>query len=493
MYIIFFIYIFIIIFNDISTHNNNSSQNLAVLSFKLFHIPYNNINDSPSATDYLDVYHSSLLYLEIEVGKNIKTEIKLPEKLEAKIKDKKQFLSLFLIIDDFTFYVDDNYFYDEQKNLICRYSSLLSTSYEIKEEYKSKYRHSIYAADYFKIYSDISLEKYNLVKIIFRHSLDINKNISFGCGKAGLLYNSENQDSLSEINFIHQIHSNLNNVDYSFMFKFNETISEENENGLLIIGVESFIKDDKNYEIYSFYTKSKNTMSRQEWRFNAEKLSIGDKKIELKEEDFVIKTEIEGIEIPYSFQEILDNDFFNKYYQKNICEKEYIYNYYIVIYCYTNNFTINDINNFPRMQLSKREIGFDLSFSGKEMFDKKGDKYFLKIITRIEANSKEFKLGRMFLKKYNVIFNSDSKMMTFFRINDSKTVQKDEKKESKSGILIFLSYAFVGILFSMIGFYFGRKFCIYRRKRFANELEDSNYAYETNNKEPKNSQKLIEL
>ena len=166
-------------------------------------------------------------------------------------------MSIFLIIDDFTFYIDDNYFYDEQKNLICRYSSNLSSSYEIKENIKSKYRHSIYASDYFKIYSDFFLSKYEMINIIFRHSLSMNKNISFSCGKAGLLYNSEKLDSDSNFNFIHQIHSGFKNIDYSFMFKFNEDkIQKKNEGGLLIIGAESYIKNNKNYEIiFNLYKK----------------------------------------------------------------------------------------------------------------------------------------------------------------------------------------------------------------------------------------------
>ena len=173
---IFFIYILINIFDDISTNNDNSSPNLAVLNFKVFHDPNTSNDNFLSATDYLDTIHSSLLYLEIETGKSIKSDIELPEEFKAKIKGQKQFLTIFLSLEDFSFYIDDNYFYNEQKNLICRYSSALSTSYEIKEDIESKYRHSIYAADYFKIYSDISLEKYHQVKIIFRHSLSINKN-----------------------------------------------------------------------------------------------------------------------------------------------------------------------------------------------------------------------------------------------------------------------------------------------------------------------------
>ena len=492
---IFFICIFIITSNNIPKYNKYSSPSLAVLPVKLFSVPDNYTDDILSASDYLDAIHSSLLYLEIEVGKSIKNDIKLPTEFESKIKNKKLFLSIFLVIDDFSFYIDDNYFYNEEKNLICRYSSTLSSSYEIKQDLESKYRHSIYASDYFKIYSDITLEKYNLVQIIFRHSLSVNKNISFSCGKAGLLYNAESQDQHSEINFMHQIHSSLNYVDYSFMFKFDESKSQnEIENGLLIIGAESYVKNNEKYELYSLYTKSKNSMSKQEWRFDAEKIIIGNKNLELDGEEFIIKTEIEEIEIPYAFQEIIDNDFFNKYYQKNICVKEELYSYYIVIYCHCKNFTIDDINNFPKIQFSNRDIRFDFLFLGKELFYRKGERYFLRLITRIESNSKVIKLGRIFLRKYNVIFNSDSKMMTFYKISSNKqSIQKMENQNSKNGFLIFLSYAFICILFLLIGFYFGRKFCIFRRKRYANELDDNNYVYETNKKDINSNQKLIEL
>lgn len=499
----FKIYIFIFCFfinksNDIITNNHVLSPNLAILNLKYFHNPISDKNNFTSL-DYLDNIHSSLLFLEIETGKNIINDNELEEKIKNKIKNLKQLiLSIFLVIDDFSFYIDDNYFYNEEKNLICRYSSNLSSSYDIIKNIKPKYRHSIYASDYFKVYSDISLNNYNMVKITFRHSLSLDNNISFSCGKAGLLYNSEKQDNYSDFNFIHQIHSNLKNVDYSFMFKFNQSkFNEEIEEGLLIIGVESFIKSNIDYELYSIYTKSKNLMNRQEWRFNADKLIIGKKYINLDNGDgnFVIKAEFEGIEIPYSIFELLNNLYFDDYYKSNICKYEEIYNYYVIIYCNNKYFTNNDINNFPMFQFSIREIGFNFSFIGEELFYKKKDKYFLKLITRIEMNNKGIKLGRMFLKKYNVIFNSDSKMMTFFRINDNnkKSNLKNQDKGKKNGFLIFLSYAFFCILFLAIGFYLGRKYCIIRRKKYANELEDNNYIYEPDKNLNKSEHKLIDL
>ena len=492
---IFILYIFIINSSDESS-NKIQSPNLAIIPFKIFFIPNKNINNYFSSSKFLDIIHSSLPYLEIESGKSIKSNMDIPREIESKIKNKKQFLSIFIVIDDYTFYIDENYFYNEQKNLICRYSSQLSSSYEINNDISSKYRNSIYASDYFKVYSDLSLNNSEMIKIIFRHSLDINKNISFCCGKVGLLYNSEKQDEYKKTGFMYQIHSNLNNIDYSFMLKFNQNKNyDELSDGLFIIGIESYIKNNQNYEYFTIYTKSKSSIIRQEWRFSADKLNLGNKKILLDKEEFVIKTEIEGIEIPYDFYEIINEEFFNYYYKNNICSNEDIYNYYIIISCYSNNFTSNDINKFPKIEFSIKEIRFNFSFSEEELFYKKENKFYLKLIPKIESNQYEFKLGRMFLKKYNVIFNADSKTMTFYRFKsiNNKSDKNNEYTHKKNGFLIFLSYFFIGIIFLVLGLYLGRKFCLMRRKIYANELEDNNYVYESNRNKKKKEQKLIEL
>ena len=464
---IFLIYIFINIASDIN-FNNNLSPNLAVIPLKLYYAPYTSNKNDFSSIDFLDVIHSSKPYLEIEVGTNFKSSF-----------DNKQILTIFLSIDDdYNFYIDDNYFNDEKKNLICRYSTKLSPSYEINDNIKSNYKNSNYGTDYFKIYSDIELDKYNIVKILFRHSLSSNEIIPFSCGKAGLLYLSEKQDNYSSANFIHQFHSNLDNIDYSFMFKFNQSQTlDKDYDGLFIIGAESYIKNKGNYDLYSFYSTTKNTKNKQEWRFKGDKMIIGNKNYHLDEAEFVIKLDIEGIEIPYNFYQILKDDIFNDYYKKKICEEEEIYNYYLIIYCYSDKFTKNDINNFPEIQFSKKEIDLNLSFSGDELFDKKGNKYYFKIISTYETQRQEINLGRIFLKKSNVIFNSDSKTITFFKLNNDKPSNPSIEKPKSNGLLLILGYVFIGVLFLFVGLYFGRKLCVMRRKKYVNELDDSDYEY----------------
>ena len=127
-------------------------------------------------------------------------------------------------------------------------------------------------------------------------------------------------------------------------------------------------------KLFSIYTKNKNSMLRQEWRFNADNIIIGNKLIESNEKEFIIKTEFEFIEISYNIYQIIDDYFFSKYYKNNICVKEEIYNYYIIIYCFNTNFTTNDIINFPKIEFTIKEINFNFSFCGEELFYKTENK-----------------------------------------------------------------------------------------------------------------------
>ena len=124
------VYIFLLIFINIKSKESgqeNTSSNIAVIPFKTFYLPNKKITNSFSSKEYMDIIHSSLLYLEIEVGKNIQ-QTNLTKEEELKIINNKQFMSLFITLDDYNFYIDDNYFLDKEKKLICRYSSQLSTS-----------------------------------------------------------------------------------------------------------------------------------------------------------------------------------------------------------------------------------------------------------------------------------------------------------------------------------------------------------------------------
>ena len=495
----FFLLKFIIIKSK-ETNETKLSPNIAVIPFKTFYIPNKNKHDSFTSKEYLDNIHSSLSYLEIEIGKDIKRE-KVPKDEEDKIKNNKQYISLFFNIDEYNFYIDDNYFYDKDKKSICRYSTQLSTSYEVSPTNNNKdnnIKDSIYATDYFKFFSDISLTHNNMIKIEYKYSYDKNNNISFACGKVGLLAPSNKLYMYYGLNFINQIHNNLENVDYSFTLKYNynKNINEMND-GLLIIGAESYEKH-KNKELIQTYNKPNSYGSIDEWRFEVDEITIGNQLFEFNDEEFVIKSNIEGIEIPYSFYSELNKIYFNNYYKNNICKYEIVNNIYLAISCNSDLFTKKDIEIFPELNFIKYKLGFNFTFSGEELFYKRDNNYFFKMIAYLERFKKDFRLGRIFLKKYQIIFNSDSKSMYFYKFNNEIQDNDNDKIvnnniQKNNVFLIVFSYIFIGVLFLGAGIYFGRKYCIMRRKKYANELEDNNYVYESKSKGIKKDQKLIEL
>ena len=87
---------------------------------------------------------------------------------------------------------------------------------------------SSYAYEYFKIYTDINLSKYNYTKLNFINT--INHLNNYICGNIGLTYlHSESR----VYNFIAQLYSNFNLSDYSLFFNYSSKNSDE---GILIIG-----------------------------------------------------------------------------------------------------------------------------------------------------------------------------------------------------------------------------------------------------------------
>lgn len=99
---------------------------------------------------------------------------------------------------------------------------------------------------------------------------------------------------------------------------------------------------------------------------------------------------------------------------------------------------------------------------------------------------KDKKLNQEEFFSKNVIFNSDSKTITFFKLNNNKSANPSIEKPKSNGLLLILSYVFIGVLFLFVGLYFGRKLCIIRRKKKANELVDSDYEYVPSINEDKN-------
>ena len=492
---------FIIINANLIKTLDNSNPNIAVFPFKTFYYPPKSSNEQFSSKEYMDTIQSSLIYLDIEIGKDIKND-KINEDISSKLLNNKQFISLFLVVDNYDFYIDDNYFYNEEKKKICHYSTFLSTSYEEEQNNNitNNMKEAVIAADYLKVYNDKNLNnKCNYIKISFRHKYDKDKNIAFACGSVGLLAPTNQFFIETKTNFINQIHESFNKIDYSFSIQYNNKDNlEDMDDGILIIGEESLEKK-QNQELIPIYAKPKGYGGgKLEWEFNINQITIGNKIIESDnlESDFdiLIKSSIDGIQIPYFFYQELNSIFFNKYYSNKICQFELVNNLYVIISCDSDKFKKEDILSFPEINFLKYKLGFNFTFTGKELFVKKGNKYFFKMVSYFQKHLHSFNFGRLFLKMYKVIFNSDSKAMYFLDVyKNKKIIKNDEIKNNRNITLLSFSYIFIGIVFLVIGIFFGRRYCLKKRKLYANELEDDNYIYDSGMNKQKNGKKLMDM
>ena len=201
-----------------------------------------------------------------------------------------------------------------------------------------------------------------------------------------------------------------------------------------------------------------------------------------------------------SYKELIGEYFFKEYYSKNICmEEEYKLDIkYSIIRCTKKNFEIN-IKKFPSLFLFNKgfQNAFELSY--EDLFISLGEYIYFLIIFRKEGlyqYKQTWKLGIPFLKRHQIIFNSDTKRIGYYiknklMIND----KKDNKSETNKGkkindffniILKAISLRslieiIILILFLIILFYFSKKLYYYKNKqKKPYELQDEDYDYFSN-------------
>jgi len=200
----------------------------------------------------------------------------------------------------------------------------------------------------------------------------------------------------------------------------------------------------------------------------------------------LISPKIYGVVANYHYLQAIEENFFKKYYEKNICQRTIISfqrrNYFKVV-CSKDYFTQKDIESFFPLNLYSIAFNYTFILEGKELFLETEDKYELGILSEIGYSSTEWKLGRVFLKKYQIIFDDDNGLIGFYR---SVNNIEEEKKSGISTALKIVILVFVSCVFLFLSFLIYKKInSLSKRKKFANELEDDFMYISKNNVEKK--------
>ena len=153
-----------------------------------------------------------------------------------------------------------------------------------------------------------------------------------------------------------------------------------------------------------------------------------------------------------------------------------------IIFCEKDKIEINDLKKFPILYL--KHIGLEqiFEFGFEELFLETKNYFIFKILLN-EENKRFWYFGRLFLKKYQMIFDNDQKAIFYLGINDfhkkSKIGEDNQNNNNffkyKIYLIIILAIIIIGIAVA-IGCYFGKIFFNKQKKKRANELDDD-YEY----------------
>ena len=244
---------------------------------------------------------------------------------------------------------------------------------------------------------------------------------------------------------------------YSFSIEF-----LDDNNGRLIIGGMPHEYNSNYEEKYFIYEKIKF----KDWHLTFNNISHEKNNEYLLNNEDNLSLSYYGLVSSSSYKQLIDKIFFNKLFEENKCEKKFNIGEEKVI-VYVCNDGIN-IKKFPKILFKDESINFTFIFEGKELFRKISNN---KLIFLIHFGNDEniWKLGEIFIKKYQLIYNYDKKIIGLY-------TKKLEKSYIHYFIYSFLILMIIILLYCLI---MNRK-KVFRKIR-ANELEDS-YDYLPNEK-----------
>ena len=144
----------------------------------------------------------------------------------------------------------------------------------------------------------------------------------------------------------------------------------------------------------------------------------------------------------------IKKDFFDYYISVNIC-KLYQGIEYTTFFCEkSNKFNIEHLKKFPTLYMDHSEFQYTFEFTYEDLFVEKDGKYwFLIALSSFNKDLAEWHMGIIFLRKYNLIFNQDSKTISFYNTNlPIINSQNSEKIYAKKNLIKYFVVLLVIII-----------------------------------------------
>ena len=420
------------------------------------------INSSTNENDILNLFTNNLLYTTFNIG------------------TPKQNVIINIDSKTDTFYFDKNIFNKLYKlnqsifdaNQTGFYNSSLSSTFKNISKYSTL---SSICSDHFYINGNLTFKDINFT--LYNNNKENNQ----VCGIFGLGINS---NSILQTKLLEQLWNKYYISNFYFSLIYNS-----NFDGKLLLDElpHNYIPNKyKQSELVSLYNNGEeNNLS---WFILIDEVFVRNENftknsIDLDSLKGIIDFSSNTIKGTSKYEKYILRYFFKKYIDKKICYqiKLEFYEYTSeMIYCILKDFE-DQLKLFPDLILKNNELNYEFKLTYKDLFIIIRDKVFFLVNFKIvnkgfdDVSLIEFwTLGIPFLKKFQSVFNPDSKKIGFYLKNDENNDNENNANNEKFILKIIYCIIISSILIA-VGLFLGYKL-FYKRKRKANEL-DENYDY----------------
>ena len=489
-------YFFYILFNLIYIINLTPIS-IPLETFKTIMEPDSN-NDYPESQSFILELFNSNIASNIKIGSQ-----SYPLKSFYNINNPYFYISKNCFIEDISsFNYKTNFNYNRFKSESFYNTSLFDLSFATSSKACTALEN--FEFSFYKKSDIIKIEKINFIL-----SEDTNENMP-NCMQIGLIENQYKESSFKEINLITQLKKNNYIKEYLWCIIFNMPMKYNNNyllidpdellnlKGNIILGDYPHIFDSQNFfesqltKTYSFF--SEYTMK---WELKFNKIffknnnnnrdeKINDNNAYLDPSNYLIYS-------PKEYFELIIENYFQKYIDEDNCYL-YYFDEYISINCdKSEKFSINEIKKFPSIFFEHINLDYTFELSYKDLFVEKNNVYWFLIVSDSMFYTSDWTLGNIFMRKYQFIFNLDTKEIGFYNPkleksnknnennenNENKNIKKENNAYKITNIILILILIFI---LAGIGIFIRMKFYTKNaKKKRANELDDD-YEYVSDKK-----------
>ena len=229
-----------------------------------------------------------------------------------------------------------------------------------------------------------------------------------------------------------------------------------NDKGEIVIGALPN-EYNNNYDYNNYRTTPAETTDRSIlWKTPFDSLKLNDQVIS-NEIIGIFDLNFEGFRMPPKILDNFNELFFNEYYKDNKCTKNQTKEESLTYIMCDNSISLS---KFPNVHFEHKTLNYTFQFSSKELFINLNNKLYFAIL--FHSFSKDYILGEIFLKKYQMVFDQEKRVIGFYGENLSKS----------NVILKIVFLIFMTVVVMVLG-YFLYIFLIKKsRKKRAYELED---------------------